>query len=119
VAVFGVLSLVVWAIILVVAIKYVVFVMRADNGGEGGTMALLSLVLPVAGPLQSGLLIVRLAGASLFFGDAMITSAGIVTSAFFTYRPRQTSLGPHELNNNLRVRRSERNCLKSVYTERT
>ena len=42
---FGVLSLVFWAIILVVAIKYVVFVMRADNQGEGGTMALLSLAL--------------------------------------------------------------------------
>jgi KUP system potassium uptake protein len=42
-AVFGVLSLVFWAIVLVVAIKYVVFVMKADNAGEGGTMALLSL----------------------------------------------------------------------------
>ena len=65
-AVFGVLSLVFWAIILVVAIKYVVFVMRADNEGEGGTMALLSLAVPVAGPLRTGLLIVGLAGASLF-----------------------------------------------------
>jgi KUP system potassium uptake protein len=80
-AVFGVLSLVVWAILLVVAIKYVVFVMRADNGGEGGTMALLSLALPVAGRLQAGLLIVGLAGASLFFGDAMITPAISVLSA--------------------------------------
>jgi KUP system potassium uptake protein len=80
-AVFGVLSLVFWAIILVVAIKYVVFVMRADNEGEGGTMALLSLALPVAGRLQTGLLIVGLAGASLFFGDAMITPAISVLSA--------------------------------------
>jgi KUP system potassium uptake protein len=80
-AVFGVLSLVFWAIILVVAIKYVVFVMRADNEGEGGTMALLSLALPVAGPLRTGLLIVGLAGASLFFGDAMITPAISVLSA--------------------------------------
>jgi KUP system potassium uptake protein len=80
-AVFGVLSLVFWAIVLVVALKYVVFVMRADNGGEGGTMALLSLALPVAGPLRTGLLIVGLAGASLFFGDAMITPAISVLSA--------------------------------------
>ena len=80
-AVFGVLSLVFWAIILVVAIKYVVFVMRADNEGEGGTMALLSLAVPVAGPLRTGLLIVGLAGASLFFGDAMITPAISVLSA--------------------------------------
>src|SRR5450432_3896715 len=47
-----------------VAIKYVVFVMRADNQGEGGTMALLSLALPVAGTLRTGLLIVGMAGAS-------------------------------------------------------
>jgi hypothetical protein len=80
-AVFGVLSLVFWAIVLVVAIKYVVFVMRADNEGEGGTMALLSLALPVAGALWTGLLIVGLAGASLFFGDAMITPAISVLSA--------------------------------------
>jgi KUP system potassium uptake protein len=80
-AVFGVLSLIFWAIVLVVAIKYVVFVMRADNDGEGGTMALLSLALPIAGPLRTGLLIVGLAGASLFFGDAMITPAISVLSA--------------------------------------
>src|ERR1700734_3897043 len=79
--VFGVLSLVFWGIVLVVAIKYVVFVMRADNEGEGGTMALLSLAVPVAGPLRTGLLIVGLAGASLFFGDAMITPALSVFSA--------------------------------------
>jgi KUP system potassium uptake protein len=80
-AVFGVLSLIFWAIVLVVAIKYVVFVMKADNQGEGGTMALLSLALPVAGRLRAGLLIVGLAGASLFFGDAMITPAISVLSA--------------------------------------
>src|SRR6188472_2100891 len=51
--VFGVLSLVFWAIVLIVAIKYVLVVMRADNEGEGGTMALLSLALPAAGPLRN------------------------------------------------------------------
>jgi KUP system potassium uptake protein len=80
-AVFGVLSLVFWAIVLIVAIKYVIFVMRADNDGEGGTMALLSLAVPVAGPWAGGFLIVGLAGASLFFGDAMITPAISVLSA--------------------------------------
>jgi KUP system potassium uptake protein len=79
--VLGVLSLVFWAVVLIVALKYVVFVMRADNQGEGGTMALLSLALPVAGRLQGALLIVGLAGASLFFGDAMITPAISVLSA--------------------------------------
>ncbi len=79
--VLGVLSMVFWAIILIVAVKYVVFVMRADNQGEGGTMSLLSLALPVAGRLQPALLVVGLAGASLFFGDAMITPAISVLSA--------------------------------------
>ena len=79
--VLGVLSMVFWAIILIVTIKYVIFVMRADNQGEGGTMALLSLALPAAGRLQPALLVVGLAGASLFFGDAMITPAISVLSA--------------------------------------
>ena len=79
--VLGVLSMVFWAVVLIVAVKYVMFVMRADNQGEGGTMALLSLALPVAGRLQGTLLVVGLAGASLFFGDAMITPAISVLSA--------------------------------------
>jgi KUP system potassium uptake protein len=79
--VLGVLSLVFWAITLVVAIKYVLFVMRADNQGEGGTMALLSLAVPSAGKYQNVLLVTGLVGASLFFGDAMITPAISVLSA--------------------------------------
>ena len=64
-AVLGVVSLILWAVVLVVAVKYVVFVMRADNGGEGGTMALLSLAMPEAGRLKSVLLPVGLVhGAS-------------------------------------------------------
>jgi KUP system potassium uptake protein len=79
--VFGVLSLVFWAVILVVAVKYVLIVMRADNDGEGGTMALLSLVLPASGRIRGALLVIGLGGASLFFGDAMITPAISVLSA--------------------------------------
>ena len=79
---FGALSLIVWAVTLVVALKYVVLVMRADNQGEGGTMALLSLAVPSApGRLRTTVLVVGLAGASLFFGDAMITPAISVLSA--------------------------------------
>ena len=81
IAIYNVLSLVFWAVILVVAIKYVLIVMRADNDGEGGTMALLSLVLPKSGKMRRALLIVGLGGASLFFGDAMITPAISVLSA--------------------------------------
>lgn len=77
----GLLSLIFWAVTLVVAIKYVLIVMRADNHGEGGTMALLTLALPASGPFRGWLLIVGLAGASLFFGDAMITPAISVLSA--------------------------------------
>ncbi|MEO8937739.1 MAG: KUP/HAK/KT family potassium transporter, partial [Burkholderiaceae bacterium] len=79
--IFGVLSLVFWAVVLIVALKYVVVVMRADNQGEGGTMALLSLAMPVAGRLRAPMIVVGLAGASLFFGDAMITPAISVLSA--------------------------------------
>src|SRR6185295_341148 len=79
--VLGILSLIFWAAVLVVALKYVVFVMRADNQGEGGTMALLSLVLPAAGRSRGVLLVVGLTGTSLFFGDAMITPAISVLSA--------------------------------------
>src|SRR2546430_1239802 len=79
--VLGILSLVFWAVVLVVALKYVVFVMRADNHGEGGTMALISLALPAAGRLRTVLLAIGLGGASLFFGDAMITPAISVLSA--------------------------------------
>src|SRR5947209_10783882 len=79
--VLGILSLVFWAVVLVVALKYVIFVMRADNHGEGGTMALISLALPAAGSLRTVLLVIGLGGASLFFGDAMITPAISVLSA--------------------------------------
>ncbi len=79
--VLGVLSLLFWAVVLIVAVKYVAIVMRADNGGEGGTMALLSLVLPIAGRARGALLVVGLVGASLFVGDAMITPAISVLSA--------------------------------------
>jgi KUP system potassium uptake protein len=79
--VLGILSLVFWAVVLVVALKYVVFVMRADNQGEGGTMALISLALPIVGRLRVLLLAIGLGGASLFFGDAMITPAISVLSA--------------------------------------
>src|SRR5690242_16822904 len=79
--VLGILSLVFWAVVLVVALKYVLFVMRADNQGEGGTMALISLALPAAGRMRSVLLTIGLGGASLFFGDAMITPAISVLSA--------------------------------------
>jgi KUP system potassium uptake protein len=83
--VYGVASLVFWALVIIVSIKYVTFIMRADNGGEGGIMALTALIQRVAQRrrLAYGGLLVALGvfGASLFYGDGMITPAISVLSA--------------------------------------
>lgn len=77
----GVLSLVVWALTVIVTIKYVVFVLRADNRGEGGTLSLMALAR-ASYPRYSGpILVVGLCGAALFFGDSVITPAISVLSA--------------------------------------
>jgi KUP system potassium uptake protein len=74
-----------WALVIVVTLKYVVFVMRADNDGEGGIMALIALLIRHAKGRQGGTLAVLVAvgifGASLFVGDSMITPAISVLSA--------------------------------------
>jgi KUP system potassium uptake protein len=81
--VLGALSLIVWALILVVASKYVLLIMRADNQGEGGILALLALAQHAArNPrIRNILVLIALAGAALFYGDAMITPAISVLSA--------------------------------------
>ena len=81
--VLGVLSLIFWALIIVVAVKYVLLIMRADNQGEGGILALLALVLEAARGERSRAFLVLLAlgGAALFYGDSMITPAISVLSA--------------------------------------
>ncbi len=80
-AVLGVLSLIMWALFLVVTLKYILILLRADNNGEGGTFALMALGQSVAkrsAPLILGL---GVAGASFFYGDAVITPAISVLSA--------------------------------------
>jgi KUP system potassium uptake protein len=80
-AVFGVLSLIFWSLIIVVTLKYVVLLLRADNNGEGGTLALTALAFTAMGkrtPLVLGLGIV---GASMFYGSTLITPALSVLSA--------------------------------------
>src|SRR6478735_5178317 len=80
-AVLGVVSLVTWALILIVTIKYVVFLMRADNKGEGGTLALMALAQRIV-PKRSGwVLALGMAGAALFYGDGIITPAMSVLAA--------------------------------------
>lgn len=78
--VYGVLSLVVWALTLVISVKYVSFVLRADNRGEGGTLSLLALIFPKREPedgFSRGKFIVALAiiGTALLYGDGIITPA--------------------------------------------
>ncbi|MDP9347679.1 MAG: potassium transporter Kup [Gemmatimonadota bacterium] len=82
--VLGVLSLVFWALFLVISIKYLVFILRADNRGEGGILALTALVTPVVAGRGGGrgvLILLGLFGASLLYGDGMLTPAVTVLSA--------------------------------------
>ncbi len=81
--IFGVLSLIFWALIITVTLKYVTFVMRADNHGEGGILALMVLAQRVtkSEKTRTWLGIVGIVGAGLFFGDGMITPAISVLSA--------------------------------------
>lgn len=81
--VFGVLSLVFWSLMLIVTVKYVMLVLKADNKGEGGSMALLALITrKTGGGKRSGLLVMlAVTATALFFGDAMITPAMSVLSA--------------------------------------
>ncbi|MEG3176434.1 potassium transporter Kup [Sphingomonas sp. RB3P16] len=77
----GVLSLAIWSLILVVTVKYVLFLMRADNQGEGGVLALTALARRALGKRSLIALVLGAAGASLFYGDAIITPALSVLSA--------------------------------------
>ena len=82
--VLGILSLVFWAMILVVTLKYVTVIMRADNRGEGGILSLMTVVhraLPIASPLTYTVGILGILGTAFFFGDAVITPAMSVLSA--------------------------------------
>jgi KUP system potassium uptake protein len=81
--VLGILSLIFWSLTVVVALKYVVFIMRADNNGEGGIMALMALVLRGLAdrPMGPRLMMLGLFGAALFYGDSVITPAISVLSA--------------------------------------
>src|SRR6202000_2627489 len=83
-AIFGALSLIFWALIIVVTLKYVVLIMRADNEGEGGTLALASLAHRSAGigrRMKMTIGIAAVLGLALFFGAGMLTPAITVLSA--------------------------------------
>jgi KUP system potassium uptake protein len=84
-SIFGVISLIFWAVTIIVTVTYVLLVMRADNDGEGGIMALIALIrrraLPGGRRAKMMLAALGIFGASLFFGDSMITPAISVLSA--------------------------------------
>ena len=80
-AVLGVVSLALWALILVVTVKYVLFMMRADNKGEGGVLSLMALAQRAIGRRTLVVFMLGVAGAALFYGDAVITPAISVLSA--------------------------------------
>jgi KUP system potassium uptake protein len=83
-AVFGATSLIFWSLLIVVTVKYVVFIMRADNNGEGGVMALAALAHRSSGlgrGIKMAIALASLAGLALFYGDGMLTPAVSVLSA--------------------------------------
>ena len=84
--IYGVLSLIVWSLIIIVSIKYIIFIMRADNNGEGGILALLALILQkqrrdADSFRRKTIIALGLIGAALLYGDGVITPAISVLSA--------------------------------------
>lgn len=79
--IYGLLSLIIWALIIVVTIKYVLFLMRIDNRGEGGTLTLMAFASKANGRTTKFIFFIGLLGAGLFYGDAAITPAISVLSA--------------------------------------
>ena len=77
----GILSLIVWSLILVVTVKYVLILLRADNNGEGGTLALMALANRAMGGRVSIVILLGIISGALFYGDAIITPALSVLSA--------------------------------------
>ena len=80
-AVKGVISLVFWALVMVVTVKYVLFLMKADNKGEGGTLALMALTQKALGKYSPTVFFLGICGAALFYGDGIITPAVSVLGA--------------------------------------
>ncbi|MGU3479012.1 potassium transporter Kup [Methylobacterium sp. D48H] len=95
--VFGVVSLILWALILIVTLKYVLIVMRADNDGEGGTPSLVALAQRALGRSGGFVIVLGMTGISLFYGDAIITPAISVLSAIEGLKLVTPALDPYVL----------------------
>ena len=97
VAVMGSLSMIFWALILVVTVKYVLIIMRADNNGEGGTLALAALAHRSPGmtrKTKAAIGVGAIVGLALFFGDGMLTPAITVLSAVEGLEVESKSFAP-------------------------
>ncbi|HEX5508176.1 MAG TPA: potassium transporter Kup [Pseudolabrys sp.] len=80
-AVLGILSLIIWSLLVVVTAKYILILLRADNKGEGGTLALMALAHRAIGRHGGGIILLGIVSGALFYGDAIITPALSVLSA--------------------------------------
>lgn len=94
-AVLGVLSLILWALIVVVTLKYVLILLRADNNGEGGTLALMALAQRAVSSGGGTIVLFGIIGGALFYGDAVITPAVSVLSAIEGIKLVTVSLDPY------------------------
>jgi KUP system potassium uptake protein len=94
-AVMGVMSLILWALIIVVTLKYVVILLRADNHGEGGTLALMALAQRAATKAAATIVLLGIISGALFYGDAVITPALSVLSAIEGIKLVTSSLDPY------------------------
>jgi len=99
-SVLGILSLILWSLLIVITIKYLIFVMRADQQGEGGILVLAALVTPKDGAVnrrRTVLILIGLFGTALLYGDGMITPAISVLSAVEGLEVSAPSLQPYVL----------------------
>jgi KUP system potassium uptake protein len=93
----GVVSLIIWALLIVVTAKYVLFLMQADNKGEGGILSLMALAQRALGQRVALVFLLGVAGSALFSGDAMITPAISVLSALEGLKQVNVGLAPYVL----------------------
>jgi KUP system potassium uptake protein len=92
--VLGILSLILWSLIIIVTLKYVVILLRADNNGEGGTLTLMALAQRAMGQAAVWVPLFGIVGAALFYGDALITPAVSVLSAIEGLDEYNPAFGP-------------------------
>lgn len=95
--VLGVLSLILWALTIIVTLKYIIVLLRTDNQGEGGTLSLLALAQHALAKSVPAVLLLGIGGAALFFGDALITPAISVLSAVEGLKLVTTAFEPYIL----------------------